>query len=391
MSENFLSLVTKIGKKKMTNAIALGKKVELTSFAVGDGNGGYYEISEEQTQLKRQVWEGPLSKVIVSETNQNEILAETYIPVDVGGFYIREAGLFDKDGDLIVIAKHPETYKPTGEFGAYKDLTIRIIIALTNAANVVLKVDPSIVVATQKDLQDLIDNLPSMLDLSKYEKLENKGKADGYAPLGIDGKVPAKHLPVPAKGLELGETEDTAYRGDRGKKAYEHSLKPHAPEDAYSKEDMDNIIAGIKTSALKLGETETTALDGYRGMIAFNHAKSKHADPNAITEDKAKELLGEFTQIIRVKADEGDSYIDLVKIKNTVFATLNSIPVGSILNCTIPVGFRPKSDYKTDIPYNKGQDGKVSMGVSTTGKVAGGLDITKELRALGGSVLSWEV
>lgn len=291
MSEKFFSLVTKIGKKKMTNAIALGKKVELTSFAVGDGNGEYYEISEEQTQLKRQVWEGPLSKVIVSETNQNEILAETYIPVDVGGFYIREAGLFDKDGDLIVIAKHPETYKPTGEFGAYKDLTIRIIIALTNAANVVLKVDPSIVVATQKDLQDLIDNLPSMLDLSKYEKLENKGKTDGYAPLGTDGKVPAKHLPVPAKGLELGETEDTAYRGDRGKKAYEHSLKPHAPEDAYSKEDMDSIISGIKTSALKLGETEDTALDGYRGMIAFNHAKSKHADPNAITEEKAIELF----------------------------------------------------------------------------------------------------
>lgn len=379
MSEKFFSLVTKIGKKKMTNAIALGKKVELTSFAVGDGNGEYYEISEEQTQLKRQVWEGPLSKVIVSETNQNEILAETYIPVDVGGFYIREAGLFDKDGDLIVIAKHPETYKPTGEFGAYKDLTIRIIIALTNAANVVLKVDPSIVVATQKDLQDLIDNLPSMLDLSKYEKLENKGKADGYAPLGTDGKVPAKHLPVPTKGLELGETEDKAYRGDRGKKAYEHSLKPHAPEDAYSKEDMDNIISGIKTSALKLGETEDTALDGYRGMIAFNHATSKHADPNAITESKAKELFN--NEIIYV--DQFDEMFGwrFVKIKNIVIATfITSDRSFSDPTSTIPVGFRPEKNIAVWLTF----DGSASKITFSAAGAISGKPIT------GGNVVIWE-
>lgn len=337
INQHFPTLITNIGKNKITNAIALGKQIELSSIAVGDGGGGYYEISEKQTELKRQVWEGPLSKVVISEKNPNSILTEALIPTDVGGFYIREAGIFDKDGDLIVITVQPETYKPVGEFGALKDIFIRIILELSNAANVVIKVDPSIVVATQKDLQDLIDNLPSMLDLSKYEKLENKGKADGYAPLGTDGKVPAKHLPVPAKGLELGDTEDKAYRGDRGKIAYEHSLKPHAPEDAYSKENMDNIIAGIKTNALKLGETETTALDGYRGMIAFNHAKSKHADPNAITESQAKALFDK--NIITITYTRYSA----LKVNNTVFVICKAKGSGDII---LPVGFRPKEDIR---------------------------------------------
>ena len=179
MEEKLFSLITEIGKQKITNAVALGKKVELTNLCVGDGDGGYYEISESQTALKNQVWEGGLTKVVVGQKNKNEILAEAYIPTDVGGFYIREAGIKDKDGDLIAIAKHPETFKPIGEFGAYKDITIRMILSFSNAANVVLKVDPSIVVATQKDLQDLAGNIPHMIDTTAFEKIENKDAAGG--------------------------------------------------------------------------------------------------------------------------------------------------------------------------------------------------------------------
>lgn len=291
MSEVFFSLITDVGKAKFANAIALGKKVELSSMAVGDGNGDYYEISEKQTQLKNKVWEGALTKVFISEDSQNEILVESYIPTDVGGFYIREAGLYDKDGDLIAVAKHPETYKPAGEFGAYKDITIRIIITLSNAANVVLKVDPSVVVATQKDLQDLISNLPNLISLDDYQMVSEKGESGGYAPLGSDGIVPSKHLPVAAKGLELGESSSTAYRGDLGKVAYVHSQSAHAPVNAYSKESMDTIIQNINNSLLKLGESSTTALDGYRGMIAYNHAISKHADANLYTNAQIDALL----------------------------------------------------------------------------------------------------
>lgn len=276
MEEKFFSLITEIGKQKITNAVALGKKVELTNLCVGDGDGGYYDISESQTALKNQVWEGGLTKVVVGQKNKNEILAEAYILTDVGGFYIREAGIKDKDGDLIAIAKHPETFKPIGEFGAYKDITIRMILSFSNAANVVLKVDPSIVVATQKDLQDLAGNIPHMIDTTAFEKIKNKDAAGGYAGLDGNGKVPKKLLYPAEKGLTLGEASDTAYRGDRGKIAYDHSQSPHAPSNAYSKESMDTIVEGIKKNMLTLGETSSTAYRGDRGKLAYDHSRSTH-------------------------------------------------------------------------------------------------------------------
>lgn len=276
MEEKFFSLITEIGKQKITTAVALGKKVELTNLCVGDGDGGYYDISESQTALKNQVWEGGLTKVVVGQQNKNEILAEAYIPTDVGGFYIREAGIKDKDGDLIAIAKHPETFKPIGEFGAYKDITIRMILSFSNAANVVLKVDPSIVVATQKDLQDLIGNIHQMIDTTAFEKIENKDTAGGYAGLDANGKVPKTLLYPAEKGLALGEASDTAYRGDRGKIAYDHSQSPHAPSNAYSKESMDTIVDGIRKGMLTLGETSSTAYRGDRGKLAYDHSRSAH-------------------------------------------------------------------------------------------------------------------
>lgn len=276
MEEKFFSLITEIGKQKITNAVALGKKVELTNLCVGDGDGGYYDISESQTALKNQVWEGGLTKVVVGQKNKNEILAEAYIPTDVGGFYIREAGIKDKDGDLIAIGKHPETFKPIGEFGAYKDITIRMILSFSNAANVVLKVDPSIVVATQKDLQDLAGNIPHMIDTTAFEKIENKDAAGGYAGLDANGKVPKTLLYPAEKGLALGEASDTAYRGDLGKIAYDHSQSPHAPSNAYSKESMDTIVDGIKKNMLTLGETSSTAYRGDRGKLAYDHSRSAH-------------------------------------------------------------------------------------------------------------------
>lgn len=291
MAEKFFSLITEIGQSKITNAVALGKKLELSSLCVGDGEGHYYEVTEKQTQLKNQVWEGALTKVVIGEKNKNEILVEAYIPTDVGDFYIREAGIRDKDGDLIAIAKHPETYKPVGEFGAYKDIIIRMILSFSNAAEVILKVDPSIVVATQKDLKDLMDNLPSMMDLESYQKVVEKGSPGGYASLGADGKVPKDQLPVAEKGLGLGETADTAYRGDRGKIAYDHSQKAHAPSNAYSKEAMDGIVEDIEGRMLELGETADKAFRGDHGKIAYNHARSKHADPNLYTNAQVDQKL----------------------------------------------------------------------------------------------------
>lgn len=400
MEEKFFSLITEIGKQKITNAVALGKKVELSTLCLGDGDGGYYEISESQTALKNQVWEGGLTRVVVGQKNKNEILAEAYIPTDVGGFYIREAGIKDKDGDLIAIAKHPETFKPIGEFGAYKDITIRMILSFSNAANVVLKVDPSIVVATQKDLQDLIENIPQMIDTDAFERIEHKNKIDGYAGLDNNGKVPKTLLYPAEKGLVLGEAEDTAYRGDRGKIAYDHSQSPHAPSNAYSKESMDTIVNNIMKGMLKLGETSdtayrgdrgklaydhsrsahlglgetsTTAYRGDRGKIAYDHSQSPHAPVDALKRSESysrAELDSKMDEVKTYNDSVGSSSLDAYKRNGVVTLTIYG-ETGYNQNYVLPVGFRPVCDVSVpsvvDDPRTRVSSGSVE--ITTGGRV----------------------
>lgn len=56
------------------------------------------------------------------------------------------------------------------------------------------------------------------------------GLVNTYAGLGADGKVLPELLPETSAGLELGETADKAYPGDKGKTAYDHvsaTTNPH--------------------------------------------------------------------------------------------------------------------------------------------------------------------
>ena len=157
MAEQFYTILTNIGKAKIANAVALGQTVQIAQVAVGDGGGTYYNPSETQTSLVNEVWRGPASKVDKHPTNANWIVVEAAIPPDVGGFYIREVGIFDADGDLIGIGKYPETYKPTfAQNNAGKDLVIRTIFEVSNASVVELKVDPTTVIATVQRVQEEI-------------------------------------------------------------------------------------------------------------------------------------------------------------------------------------------------------------------------------------------
>ena len=157
MVEQFYTITTQVGKAKIANASALGNKVNFTHFALGDGNGGYYNPTENQTALKKEVWRGNIGQIVVDENNPSWIVLETIIPANVGGFTIREAGVLDDEGNLLAIGKYPETYKPLLENGSAKDLYIRMILEVANTSVVNLKVDPSIILATRKDI-DILSN-----------------------------------------------------------------------------------------------------------------------------------------------------------------------------------------------------------------------------------------
>ncbi len=117
--------------------------------AVGDGGGQYYEPTASQTTLRREVWRGEMNTLTVAPNNPNWLIAELVLPEDVGGWYVREVGVFDDEGELIAIGKFPESYKPLLPGGCGKQVCIRLIMEVSNTTAVTLTVDPSIVLATR--------------------------------------------------------------------------------------------------------------------------------------------------------------------------------------------------------------------------------------------------
>lgn len=148
MSE-YYTILTTIGQAKIANAIANNETLDLTTLKIGDGGGSVYDPVEGATDLVNEVYSTPVSSLSIDPQNNDWIVAEGVVPVDEGGWWMREVGLYDVDGDLIAIAKYPETYKPTLAQGTANDFLLFMILEVGNAADVVLQVDPGVVLATR--------------------------------------------------------------------------------------------------------------------------------------------------------------------------------------------------------------------------------------------------
>ncbi|HHN8380658.1 TPA: phage tail protein [Klebsiella quasipneumoniae] len=150
MTTKYLALLTNIGAAKLAKATALGTKVEITQLAVGDGNGVLPTPNPAQTALVHELRRAPLNMLTVDPANASQIIAEQVIPEDVGGWWIREIGLFDKDGDMVAIANCAETYKPQLQEGSGRVQVIRVILIVSSTEAVTLKIDPAVVLATRQ-------------------------------------------------------------------------------------------------------------------------------------------------------------------------------------------------------------------------------------------------
>ncbi|CCS15616.1 tail fiber domain protein [Salmonella enterica subsp. enterica serovar Agona str. 44.E.09] len=149
MDNEFYTLLTDRGMAKIASALADKKQLHLQKMAVGDGGGQYYEPTASQAKLRHEVWRGEMNTLTVAPNNPNWLIAELVLPEDVGGWYVREVGVFDDEGELIAIGKFPESYKPLLPGGCGKQVCIRLIMEVSNTTAVTLTVDPSIVLATR--------------------------------------------------------------------------------------------------------------------------------------------------------------------------------------------------------------------------------------------------
>ncbi|HCP1227772.1 TPA: phage tail protein [Escherichia coli] len=164
MATKYYAVLTNVGAAKLANATALGAQVEITQMAVGDGNGVLPTPNPAQTALIHELRRAPLNSLSIDQNNANQIIAEQVIPEDVGGWWIREIGLFDKDGDMIAVANCAETYKPQLQEGSGRVQVVRMILIVSSTAAVTLKIDPSVVLATRQYVDDQIIQVKAYID-----------------------------------------------------------------------------------------------------------------------------------------------------------------------------------------------------------------------------------
>ncbi|MFV8800901.1 phage tail protein [Yersinia enterocolitica] len=175
MTAKFFALLTNIGAAKLANATALGTRLEITQMVVGDGGGTLPTPNPAQTQLVNEQRRAALNMLTIDPINTSQIIAEQVIPETEGGWWIREIGLLDKNGDLIAIANCAETYKPQLQEGSGRTQTIRMILIVSSTAAVTLKIDPSVVLATRKYVDDKVIEVKQYADnlLTEHEESRN--------------------------------------------------------------------------------------------------------------------------------------------------------------------------------------------------------------------------
>ncbi|EFB0367692.1 phage tail protein [Campylobacter coli] len=165
----YYTILTKIGIAKFIAARASGNGVNLKSFKLSSK---VILPSEEMQSLEEIVYEANINSKSVDENNPNYINLMCYVPSDIGGFEINAIGIYDEVGDLLAVGNLPRTYKPVLKEGSAKELMIKIVMELSNAEEVILKLDPSVIMASR----DYVDAIKIELEL-KIETLKEELKA----------------------------------------------------------------------------------------------------------------------------------------------------------------------------------------------------------------------
>ncbi|MEY0115090.1 phage tail protein [Providencia rettgeri] len=224
----YFALLTTYGEKVLAEATALGTKIELTHMSVGDGGGSLPAPDTKQTKLINERRKAAINTLFIDPLNPNQIIAEQVIPENEGGWWIREIGLFDKSGALVAIANCPETYKPLLVEGSGRTQTIRVVLIVSHTESVTLKIDPTVVLATRKYVDDAIQVL---------DKRINELTASDVGAVPVTRKVNGKPL----------STDITLNSGDVG---------------SYTKAETDTCVADAKkagTDAQAAANTANTA------------------------------------------------------------------------------------------------------------------------------------
>ena len=193
MSE-FYSIITHVGLAKLA-ALPVGETMRLTHMAFGNST---IAPDADQMELHNEQYRCELTKVGIDNNEPECLVAEAIIKSDIGGFWIREIGIFDAEGDLFAVGKYPATYKPLNTEGSVKELGVRMVLRVSNADTVIVTYNNGIMDgAANTDLSNL-----TFLGQKKFDD-----KADLESP-ALTGTPTA---PTPDAGTNTPQVATTAF------------------------------------------------------------------------------------------------------------------------------------------------------------------------------------
>ncbi|ECV8482308.1 hypothetical protein DNJ34_22300 [Salmonella enterica subsp. enterica] len=161
----FKTIITDYGKQRLIAAMSPGgTKLTLTQMAVGDGGGTPTNPETTSTALVNEVWRAAVNSVTVDKKHPNIIIVELLIPAEVGGFWVREAGIYDEFNKLVAICSLPASEKPLLEQGSGRAQTVRMTLIVSDTSIVNITIDSTTIMATN----EYVDN-----SLEEHEKSRN--------------------------------------------------------------------------------------------------------------------------------------------------------------------------------------------------------------------------
>ncbi|AKG31443.1 phage tail protein [Salmonella enterica] len=211
MSAKFYTLLTEIGAAKLASAAALGVPLKITHMAVGDGGGVLPTPSAQQTALVAERRRAALNMLYIDPQNNSQIIAEQVIPETEGGWWIREVGLFDETGALIAVGNCPESYKPQLTEGSGRTQTVRMVLITSSTDNITLKIDPAVVLATRKYVDDKALELKVYVDDLMAKHLAAPDPHSQYAQKDSPTLTGIPKVPTPAAGNSTKQIANTEF------------------------------------------------------------------------------------------------------------------------------------------------------------------------------------
>ena len=211
MSAKFYTLLTDIGAAKLASAAALGVPLKITHMAVGSGGGVLPTPNAQQTALVAEERRAALNMLYIDPQNSSQIIAEQVIPENEGGWWIREVGLFDDTGALIAVGNCPESYKPQLAEGSGRTQTVRMVLITSSTDNITLKIDPAVVLATRKYVDDKVLELKVYVDELMAKHLAAADPHAQYAPKESPTLTGTPKAPTALAGNNSTQIANTAF------------------------------------------------------------------------------------------------------------------------------------------------------------------------------------